>query len=438
MRVVAGIEAVAAAIAAHDSWAVPYETLIRTLYGAAKFLSRGIVDDAVAADLPRGAARRMRFHRRHLPVLVLTAFLAAPAAASANDLPNGSFERGLRGWSATNARVAVMNGGPAGAKFARAHRRRGGAFGLVTRPGVDLQAGQSLSVRATLRAPRGLRVCVRIRERGASGGLVATATRCMRARGAWRRSPVLGYTTRRGDTRLVLSFFARGRRGGRIDVDNAVLNVAPMNTPAPGTVIVTAQPWTCTGSLAAFGPLPVKVVSTISNPGNDNAINLRGCFGDGDPATIDLILDVRGNGGSVGTAYDAVRIGQNAHDLVVTGNAECGARHTDPSIHQDIVQALSGNRIEFRDFTSGDPFTGRWTCWGAGGGWYVTWANGNIPTDLICLRCILATFNQNLRIDESVRSGARDSVFGFSRSYGIFIGPDAVAPVNVNNRVIEY
>ena len=279
---------------------------------------------------------------------------------------------------------------------------------------------------------------MRIRERRATGLLVAGAMRCVRATGSWQRPAALGFTTRRADTRITLGLFARGRATGRVDIDNAVLTVAPLTTPPPGTVITTTSPWQCSGSLAAFGALPVKVVSTISNPGNDNAINLRGCYGDGDPATIDLILDVRGNGGSIGTAYDAVRIGQNAHDLVVTGNAECGARHIDPSIHQDIVQALSGNRIEFRDFTSGDPFTGRWTCWGAGGGWYVTWANGSIPTDLICLRCILATYNQNLRIDESIRSGARDSVFGYSRSYGIFIGPDAVGPVNTNNRVIRY
>jgi len=380
----------------------------------------------------------MRFRRRHLPVLVLAASLAVPAVAGANDLPNGSFESGLQGWSALNARLSVLNGGPSGAKFARANRRSGGEFGLLARPDDDLQAGQSTSVRASLRAPRALSVCVRIRERRASGELVSGATRCVRASGGWQRSPALGYTTRRGDTSLVLSFFAKGRGTGRVDVDNAVFTIAPLTTPPAQTTIVTTQPWSCNGSLASFGELPVKVVSTITNPGNDNAINLRGCYGDGNPATVDLILDVRGNGGSVGTAYDAVRIGQNAHDLVVTGNAECGARHTDPSIHQDVVQALSGNRIEFRDFTSGDPFTGRWTCWGAGGGWYVTWANGSIPTDLVCLRCILATFNQNLRIDESVRSGARDSVFGFSRSYGIFIGPDAVDPVNVNNRVIEY
>jgi hypothetical protein len=171
-------------------------------------------------------------------------------------------------------------------------------------------------------------------------------------------------------------------------------------------------------------------------PGNDNAINLRGCYGDGDLATVDLILDVRGNGGSVGTAYDVVRIGQNAHDLVVTGNAECGARNSDPSIHQDIVQALSGSRITFVDFTSGDPFTGRWTCWGAGGGWYITWANAGIPTDLICLRCILATYNQNLRIGEHPSGPATRS--SASAAYGIFVESVAQSPVNENNRVIRY
>jgi hypothetical protein len=220
----------------------------------------------------------------------------------------------------------------------------------------------------------------------------------------------------------------------------------PDPDPTPGTTITTNRPWNCTGALTAFGTLPIKVVSTIANASandSDNAVSLRGCYGDGDPNTVDLILDIRGNGGSVGdgsigTSYDAIRIGQNAHDLVVTGNAECGARSSDPSIHQDIVQALSGGNITFVDFTSGDPFTGRWTCWGAGGGWYITWANAGIPTDLICLRCILASYNQNLRIGESVRSGARDSVFGYSRSYGIFVESGAQSPVNVNNRVIRY
>jgi hypothetical protein len=206
----------------------------------------------------------------------------------------------------------------------------------------------------------------------------------------------------------------------------------------PGKVIRTRRSWECTGRLRSYGRLPIKVISNMPNPGDGDAIRLIGCRGDGDRSTIDLILDVNGNGRDRGTAFDAVRIGMDSRGLVVTGDVECGRRHTDPNIHQDIVQALSGRNIYFRNFTSGHPRRGQWTCWGAGGGWYVTWANGGIPTNLICNRCRLATYNQNLRIDESVHSGAKNSVFGFSRSYGIFIGPEARRPVNRNNRVIEY
>jgi hypothetical protein len=207
---------------------------------------------------------------------------------------------------------------------------------------------------------------------------------------------------------------------------------------APGRVIRTRRSWECTGRLRRYGRLPIKVISNMPNPGNGDAIRLTGCRGDGKRRTVDLILDVNGNGRDRGTGFDAVRIGMDARDLVVTGDVECGARHTDPNIHQDIVQALSGRNIVFRNFTSGNPGRGRWTCWGAGGGWYVTHANGGIPRNLICSRCRLATYNQNLRIDRSIHSGAKRSVFGFSRSYGIFIGPEARRPVNKRNRVIEY
>jgi hypothetical protein len=207
---------------------------------------------------------------------------------------------------------------------------------------------------------------------------------------------------------------------------------------APGRVIRTRRSWECTGRLRRYGRLPIKVISNMPNPGNGDAIRLIGCRGDGNRRTVDLILDVNGNGRDRGTAFDAVRIGMDARDLVVTGDVECGARHTNPNIHQDIVQALSGRNIVFRKFTSGNPGRGRWTCWGAGGGWYVSHANGRVPRNLICKRCRLATYNQNLRIDRSIHSGAKRSVFGFSRSYGIFIGPEARRPVNKRNRVIEY
>jgi hypothetical protein len=205
--------------------------------------------------------------------------------------------------------------------------------------------------------------------------------------------------------------------------------------PRARTVIRTRRSWECRGRLRSYGRLPIKVISNMPNPGNGDAIRLIGCRGDGNRRTVDLILDVNGNGRDRGTAYDAVRIGMDARNLTVTGDVECGRRHTNPGIHQDIVQALSGRNILFKNFTSGNPRTGRWTCWGAGGGWYVTWANGGIPTNLICNNCRLSTCNQNLRIDESVHSGARNSFFGYHRSYGIFIGNEARRPVNENNRV---
>ena len=207
---------------------------------------------------------------------------------------------------------------------------------------------------------------------------------------------------------------------------------------APGRIIRTRRSWQCRGSLRRYGRLPIKVISNMPNPGNGDAIRLIGCYGDGDRSTVDLILDVNGNGRRLGTGFDAVRIGLNARNLVVTGDVECGRKHRNPGVHQDIVQALSGRNIVFRDFTSGNPATGRWTCWGAGGGWFINWANGDIPRNLICNRCRLATYNQNLRIGRSVRSGARNSVFGFHRSYGIFIERAARRPVNVNNRVRHY
>ena len=206
----------------------------------------------------------------------------------------------------------------------------------------------------------------------------------------------------------------------------------------PGRVIRTRRSWECTGRLRRYGRLPIKVVSNMRNPGNGDAIRLIGCRGDGNRRTVDLILDVNGNGRGRGTAFDAVRIGYDTRNLVVTGDVECGRRHRRSGIHQDIVQALSGRNVVFRNFTSGNPRRGRWTCWGAGGGWYVTWANGRIPRNLICSHCRLATYNQNLRIDRSIHSGAKHSVFGFHRSYGIFIGSQARRPVNRHNRVIEY
>jgi hypothetical protein len=45
---------------------------------------------------------------------------------------------------------------------------------------------------------------------------------------------------------------------------------------------------------------------------------------------------------------------------------------------------------------------------------------------------------RTLRIDRGDTLRGARFVFGFSRSYGTFIVPDAVGPVNVGNGVVEY
>ncbi|MGH3023268.1 MAG: hypothetical protein ACRDNI_06390 [Gaiellaceae bacterium] len=218
--------------------------------------------------------------------------------------------------------------------------------------------------------------------------------------------------------------------------DAASSTSAAAAAAAPGRIIRTRRSWECRGSLRRYGRLPIKVISRMPNPGNGDAIRLIGCRGDGNASTVDLILDVRGNGRGRGTGYDAIKIGQSSRDLVVTGHAECGRKRGD--FHQDVVQAMSGTRITFRRFRSGNPRAHEWTCWGAGGGWFVAHGNGVIPRRVVCVRCRIAAYNQVMRIHDSVRSGARRSVFGFHRSYGIFIGPEAIRPVNSRNRVIRF
>ena len=194
----------------------------------------------------------MRF-RRLLPAIVVVAAFALLAPGSANDLPNGSFENRLQSWAPMGSAPAIRAGGVHGSRYARAAFRRGTAFGLFTTPTLDLDAGQSVSARASIRVPRGKQVCVRIRERHA-GKLVAQAVRCVASTGAWQRPPALGYTARRGDSTLALAVFERRTRTGNwIDVDNVVLNAVPLGTPPAGTVIVTNRPWNCTGPLSAFG-----------------------------------------------------------------------------------------------------------------------------------------------------------------------------------------
>ena len=101
----------------------------------------------------------------------------------------------------------------------------------------------------------------------------------------------------------------------------------------------------------------------------------RGCRGDGDPNTIDLILGVSGNGRTVGGTSDAIKIREDPHDIQITGYANCGPQgvgrdrrpDTRDDPHQDGAQIQGGRNIHFIDFTWGKWAKRRSTCQGAAG-----------------------------------------------------------------------
>lgn len=192
----------------------------------------------------------------------------------------------------------------------------------------------------------------------------------------------------------------------------------------------------CNKPLSQYGPLPITIDHTwdnnrsaSSNPADSIWLE-SGCTGDNDPSTIDLILNVRGNGADIGTGDDAVTLKQGARDIQITGRIDCGARRN--GMHQDGVQINGGTRVTFYDLRSGDPSTRKYTCHGAGGLFYPSSTNG-YPTDVVCVRCVMVGYNQGLRVDDSLRSGARDSTFMSRLPLVVNQNGDAESPVNVNN-----
>jgi hypothetical protein len=211
----------------------------------------------------------------------------------------------------------------------------------------------------------------------------------------------------------------------------------PGTEPTPRTVItVTNARWDCTRPLTDYGPLPILVEQTWDNDRaaasvGDGVWLEPGCVGDGNPLTIDLILHVNGNGTTVGPSDDAMTVKQGARDIDMTGYINCGRAQN--GAHQDGVQINGGTRVRFYDFRSGDSVNRRFTCWGAGGGFYPSATNG-LPTDVVCVRCVFVNANQGLRVDESLRSGARDSVFIANLPLRVNMNGDAAEPVDVNNQ----
>ncbi len=178
--------------------------------------------------------------------------------------------------------------------------------------------------------------------------------------------------------------------------------VADTSTCRPGRTIVRRnQKWLCDRPLARYGRLPLKVVVNFSAGRRLNAngaIDLvTGCAGDGNSNTIDLIVDVRGNGRTFGAGHDAMKVRQRAgyvRGIQLTGVVQCGPRA--PGAHQDGVQLQGGRNITFVDFRVGRYDLGRSTCQGAGGAFFYSGASGYVPTNIDVVRGRYIACNHSL------------------------------------------
>lgn len=202
----------------------------------------------------------------------------------------------------------------------------------------------------------------------------------------------------------------------------------------PGTTIRATKNWVCNRPLEDYGELPIIVKSRIDNqsrPSEAVTLSGPGCAGDGDPETIDLVLEIEGDGGEIGPTSDAVRIKLGAHDIEIEGYADCGEAPS--GVRQNGIHVMLGYRITFVGFRVGDPDAGKWTCEGASGALAIEERSEDdpAPEDVVCVGCEMASANRGLYIGDSIRSGSRNSIF--VSPHDIFVEPGAEDPVTTGN-----
>lgn len=200
---------------------------------------------------------------------------------------------------------------------------------------------------------------------------------------------------------------------------------------------------THTNAVVSGSGWPAKI-SIDFQPGQIIADNVfafdPGCQGDGDPNTIDLILEIGGDGLTKGTQFDAIKIRTTSAPtggIQLTGFANCGPGPIRAGgavgAHQDGVQAQGGSGYTFVDFEIGDFDNGAATCQGAGGGFFYSAANNFFPTDTHLIRGGIVVCNtsfQDGNPDEATGS-VTDTRFRGGRVEHASVGGTAVCEPSV-------
>lgn len=127
---------------------------------------------------------------------------------------------------------------------------------------------------------------------------------------------------------------------------------------------------------------------------------------------------------------DGIKVTAGAYDLVVEkGTIDCLGQKAGG--HQDGVQAMGGTRVTFRDLDI--------DCQTRSSGFFVRKGGraDEVPTDVVCEGCSIRGGGYSVRVNESVRSGVRDSTVCAGEFGGIKILDGAVDPVDSGNSVVS-
>jgi chitodextrinase len=193
----------------------------------------------------------------------------------------------------------------------------------------------------------------------------------------------------------------------------------------PGsTITLTNTQWVCNRAISSYGRLPLKVVVNFTSGfryGGNGAIDLvSGCAGDGNDQTVDLILDVKGDGRTYGPGMDAMKVRTTAGytaGIQITGRVECGPRYSSTA-HQDGVQIQGGRNITFVDFYIGNYDAGLSTCHGAGGAMFYSSAGGYSAQNIHVVRGKYIGCNHSFYTNTGTTGSVRDAMFRSGRTDG--------------------